>query len=57
MDDEKIIFKKEYHGFEDTYDFDRDMAEALDPKFNPKATSLLGEFSGILTVTVSYREE
>lgn len=47
----RVIFKKEYHGFEDIYDLDRDISEMWD---EPAAKTIPGEFQGTLTVTVEY---
>jgi hypothetical protein len=47
----RVIYKKEYHGFEDVGDLDRDISEMWD---EPAAKSIPGEFQGTLTVTVEY---
>ena len=49
------IFEKDYN-WEELYDFERDLTEALDPTFNDKAPTE-GEFKGIIKVTVEYLEE
>ena len=47
----RIIFEKEYCGFEDVYDIDRDISEMWD---DPKAKGIPGEFQGVIKVTVEY---
>ena len=54
---ETLILKREYSGFEDLYDFDRDMSEALDSDFNPAAKIIPAEFNGTVTVTITYKED
>lgn len=51
---EKIIFNKEYHGFESSADIYRDVCEMLDPRFNPDAEGIEPEFSGTIKITVTY---
>jgi len=47
----QVIYKKDYHGFEDIYDLERDMSELWD---EPAAKKIPGEFRGTITVTVEY---
>jgi glutamate-1-semialdehyde aminotransferase len=47
----KIIFNKHYHGFEDVYDLERDISEMWS---EPSAKGIPGEFQGTVTVTVTY---
>jgi hypothetical protein len=49
-----LIFEKEYQGFEDASDLQRDIIECLDPDFNPKAKEIEPEFQGIIKVTIEY---
>jgi len=50
----KIIFNKDYHGFEDIYDLERDISEAFDVKFNPEMKNIPSEFMGTVRVTIEY---
>lgn len=43
-----------YHGFESTYDLERDMSELF---YNKEFKDIPGEFQGTLRVTVEYIEE
>jgi hypothetical protein len=52
-----VIFKKEYHGYEELFDYFRDMDEAVRSDFNDKAEILNGEFSGTVKVTIEYVKE
>jgi len=52
----KVIFEKEYHGFEDIYDMSRDVMEAFDADFNDEVKDLPGEFQGTVKVTITYEE-
>ena len=55
-EDTKTIFFKEYHGFESCADIYRDVAEMLDPRFNPEAEGIGGEFQGTIKIEVTYCE-
>ena len=44
----QVIFHKEYHGFEDVGDIERDVSEMWD------GVNIPGEFQGTITVTVEY---
>ena len=46
-----ILFEKDYHGFEDMFDLDRDMSEILQFENQKKIPS---EFTGIMRVLVEY---
>ena len=46
-----ILFEKDYYGFEDMFDLDRDMSEILSFENKDKVPS---EFSGIVRVSVEY---
>lgn len=48
------IFKKEYHGFEDIFDLDRDMSEMWNPEMNPLVKDIPIEFQGSVQVRVLY---
>lgn len=52
----KVIYEKEYHGFESLYDLGRDVYEAFDSRFNEKAKDIPGEFQGTVKVTIEYME-
>ena len=54
---DRIIWRKKYHGFEDVSDLGRDIYECLDGRFNEKAKDIPGEFQGTLRVTVEYFPE
>lgn len=53
----KVIYKKEYHGFEDFSDYWRDMDEAVRPEFNAAMKDIPGEFQGTIRVTIEYVPE
>lgn len=53
----KIIWQKDYEGFEDLSDYFRDTDEAVDPRFNPNMAEIPGEFQGTIRVTIEYIEE
>jgi hypothetical protein len=53
----KVIFKEEYHGFEDVYDLPRDIEEMWDERFNPLVKGISGEFQGTVKVIIEYEEE
>jgi len=53
----KVIFTKDYEGVESLYDLGRDVSEAVDDDYNPKAKILMGEFQGTVTVTITYTPE
>lgn len=48
------IFDKTYHGFEDFFDYWRDVDEAVDKDFNSAMGSVPGEFQGKMRVTITY---
>ena len=50
MSKDNVIWEKDYHGFEASYDISRDMDELWDE------IDLPGEFQGKLTITISYKE-
>jgi hypothetical protein len=50
----KIIFKRDYHGFEDVVDLERDISECFDSRFNPEAKDIPNEFTGTVKVTIEY---
>ena len=50
----KIIFNKDYCGFEDICDLDRDISEAFDRDFNPEMKNIPLEFMGTMRVTIEY---
>lgn len=52
----KVIFKKDYGGFESLSDFWRDTSECFDPDFNPEMKDIPGEFQGTVKVTIEYVE-
>ena len=52
-----VIFKKEYSGFEDSYDVDRDVSEAMDADFNPIWKTIGGEWLGTLKIIIEYVDE
>jgi hypothetical protein len=49
----KVIWEKEYHGFEAVFDLDRDISEFWDDVED----EIPPEFQGTLKVTISYEEE
>lgn len=57
---EITIFKKEYHCFEgsfwDCYELEKDVEDCFDQRLNEAAKHLSGEFSGTVTVTITYKE-
>lgn len=53
---EKIIYKEHYHGWESLQDFDRDMHEMFDPRFNPDIKGIPEDFQGTITITVTYSD-
>jgi len=53
---DKVIFSKEYHGFEDCVDIGRDIHEMFDPRFNSEVEGLDPEFKGIIKIVVTYSE-
>lgn len=54
---DRVIWQKRYHGFEDVFDLHRDISECLDGDFNEKAKDIPGEFQGTIKVTVEYFPE
>ena len=56
-DEGKVIFEKEYHGFEDCVDVSRDMHEMFDPRFNPDVAGIDPEFCGTIKIVVTYCEQ
>lgn len=53
----KIIWQKDYEGFESLYDYFRDTDEAMDARFNSNMAEIPGEFQGTMRVTIEYIEE
>ena len=53
----KIIWQKDYEGFESLYDYFRDTDEAMDARFNPNMIEIPGDFQGTMRVTIEYIEE
>jgi len=49
----KVIFEKEYYGFESTYDLERDISEA----FESLEDDVSDEFTGTIKVVMTYEEE
>jgi len=56
MSKPKLIFEKDYNGFEDCYDLQRDIIEAFDERFNDGAKNLSPEFKGTITVKITYKK-
>lgn len=56
MKEARLIFKKEYEGFESLSDIGRDVSEAFDKDFNPDVAFLPGEFQGTVRVIIEYIE-
>lgn len=54
MGESRVVWTKDYHGFESMSDLDCDVYEALDERFNPKAKDIPGEFQGTIKVTMEY---
>lgn len=52
----RVIFDKEYVGFEDVYDLERDISEVLDPRHNALAKIVPSEFMGTMRVTITYEK-
>jgi hypothetical protein len=50
----QVIFDKTYYGFEDFFDYSRDVGEAVDPTYNPRANVINGEWQGKVRVRVTY---
>lgn len=53
----KVIFEKDYIGFESLYDWERDLLETLQLDLNPKAYMVQGKFRGTMRVVVTYIPE
>lgn len=53
----KLIFRKEYNGYESLSDVDRDISEAFDGKFNEAAKDIPSDFEGVITITIEYSPE
>ncbi len=49
-----ILLKKQYHGFEDFYDYFRDVAEICEFPEDPNFKKVKGEFQGTVKVTVEF---
>lgn len=47
----KVIYEREYFGWEDLQDFDRDMSEAIED------ADLPNDFEGAIKVTITYEEK
>lgn len=56
----KVIFKKDYSGFESIYDLSRDINEmwekSYDEEKNKVLDSIPGEFQGTVKVLITYEE-
>lgn len=50
----KVIYQKEFVGWESLSDWDRDMSEAIQSDYNSDAGALNGEFTGTVKVTIEY---
>lgn len=50
----RVIFQKDFEGFESLQDWDRDMSESIQSDYNSDAKVLDGEFTGTLRVTIEY---
>jgi hypothetical protein len=48
------VFSHSYDGFESLYDMGRDIAEAMDERFNPNMKGISGEFQGRVHVSITY---
>lgn len=48
------IFEKEFEGWESLQDWDREMSELWDERFNPDVKGLPGEFTGKIKVVITY---
>ena len=49
-----VLLSKEYHGFEDFYDYSRDVAEVFEFPEDENAKRIKGEFKGIVKVVVTF---
>jgi len=56
VQEDRVIFEKEYSGYESISDLERDMIECFDPKYNKEARHIPGEFEGNVRVKVTYEE-
>ena len=52
-----LIWRKSYYGFDDFADYFKDIAEAVDPLYNPAMKDIPGEFLGTMRITIEYIEE
>lgn len=50
---ERKIFEK-YYCWEDLCDVERDVTEAMDPRFNPESVDIPGEFRGRIKLVMTY---
>lgn len=48
------LLKKEYHGFEDFYDYFRDVSEICEFPEDKQFSKVKGEFNGTIKVTVEF---
>lgn len=53
----KVIFEKEYHGFEAWSDIDRDISEMLDSAYNPEVEDIESESNGMIKIVVTFESE
>lgn len=52
----RLIYENEYPGFESLDDWERDLTEAIDGKYNDKVKDISGEFQGTFFVKVWYED-
>jgi hypothetical protein len=53
----KVIWEKDYGGFESLYDLERDISEAFDSRFNPNMNEIDSEFQGTMKVVITYEPD
>lgn len=53
----KIIFEKEYHGFEAIVDLEEDISDLWDARLNKAVKDIPGEFQGTVKVVITYEDE
>lgn len=53
----RIIFEKTYYWFEELYDIERDVSEAINVRFNPEMNGISPESQGAMKVIITYEEE
>ena len=56
MKKQKVIFIREYEGFESISDIQRDVIECFDESFNKLAEGLPSEFRSKITLKITYEE-